>query len=59
MVYERGGVGAVKTLLASGPTSEQLRAALEQLLGKPWLEIATQWRARVLAFGAALGRVRP
>jgi hypothetical protein len=52
MVHEAGGVAAVKTLLESGRSMDDLRTALMRLLGTDWTEIGSQWRRRVLAFAA-------
>jgi hypothetical protein len=52
MVFERGGVPAVKAFLGGGPTTADLRVTLARLLGQPWPRIAASWRARVAAIGA-------
>jgi hypothetical protein len=49
MVFERGGTSAVKALLASGLSDDDLKAGLGRLLGKSWADIQTEWRRRALA----------
>lgn len=51
MVFEEGGVPAVRGLLASGRSTAELQAALTRILGADWSAIAARWRARALAFG--------
>jgi hypothetical protein len=53
LVWERGGIPAVKDLIGAGRGEDALRAALTRLLGVDWATVGTLWRARVLAFGAA------
>ena len=48
MVFERGGVSALKTLIASGRTDADLKAGLQHVLGKPWSDIQTEWRRGAL-----------
>ena len=52
MVFERGGVPAVKAFLGGGPTTADLRVTLARLLDQPWPRIAASWRARVASIGA-------
>lgn len=47
--HERGGTAAVRDLLTSGRTNEELRAALVRLLGVPWPEIQRMWSERATA----------
>jgi len=51
MVFERGGVAAVKELMTSGWSTIELKGALSAMLGAPWAEVGAQWRARSLAYG--------
>lgn len=48
MVFERGGVDAVKRFMHAGPSSGAMKKWLEELFGTPWGEIATEWRRRAL-----------
>jgi hypothetical protein len=48
MVFERGGISAVKALLASGLSDDALKAGLGRLLGKSWADIQTEWRRRAM-----------
>ena len=49
MVFERGGIPAVKALLASGISDADLQAGLQRLLGKTWPDIQVEWRKGALA----------
>lgn len=51
MVHDRGGWPAVRQLLSSGRSDEELRAALMELLASPWGDIAADWKAQVSATG--------
>ena len=53
MLYEHGGTAALKSFLLAGPTYTDLRAVLQQLLGRPWAQIVTDWRATVSRLAAA------
>lgn len=55
LVYERGGIPAVKELIGAGRGEDALRAALTSLLGVDWATVGALWHARVLAFGAPRG----
>ncbi len=48
MVFERGGVDAVKALYGTNASSEDMRRNMERLFQQSWPAIATAWRARVL-----------
>jgi hypothetical protein len=48
MVFEQGGVSALKRLIASGRSDAELRAGLQQLLGRRWRDIQDEWRRRAL-----------
>lgn len=52
MVFEVGGIAAVKELLTSGRTTAELQRRLERILGVDWPEISERWRTRALALGA-------
>jgi hypothetical protein len=45
LVYEAGGVPAVKALLSTGPSDDQLRAAVQRQLGLSWSAVGERWRA--------------
>lgn len=49
MVHERGGWSAVRQLLISGRSNEELRAALTELLAAPWDVIAERWKQKISA----------
>jgi hypothetical protein len=51
MAHERGGLQAIRQLLASGRSDEELKHTLETVLGMRWPQLAQAWRARVLSFG--------
>ena len=51
MAFERGGIEAVKMLLASGRTDAELRSALEDILRAEWPEVVARWRARAMTAG--------
>jgi hypothetical protein len=51
MVYAHGGTEAVKALFDSGPSWQDFRAAMERLFGRPWGEIASEWRRQALSYG--------
>ena len=59
MLFEHGGTAALKGFLQAGPGYGDLRAALERLLGRPWVQIVADWRATVTRLAAASGAVRP
>jgi hypothetical protein len=50
MVYERGGYGAVRDLMRSGRSIDELRSAVSRLLGLPWERVVTDVRTRALEF---------
>jgi len=49
LVFERGGVTAVKGLFNAGGTPTDLRSSLERQLGRPWRAILLDWRQRAMA----------
>jgi hypothetical protein len=49
LVHERGGIAAVRELLTSGRSHDELRSATARLLDMPWSEVTNRWRARALA----------
>jgi hypothetical protein len=51
MIHERGGFPAVRDLLTSGRSVDDLRAAVSRLLGSDWEEVVTELRRRALEFG--------
>lgn len=51
MIHERGGFSAVRDLLTSGRTVDELRSAVSRLLGSDWEEVVTEVRRRALEFG--------
>ena len=51
MVHDHGGMSAVRELMRTGRSDEELRLALARLLDLPWDEIVVQWREHVLAAG--------
>lgn len=59
MVWERGGIGAVKEAMAAGRGNPELRQTMVKLLGTPWNQIMAQWRTRVFALAAADDIPRP
>ena len=48
MVHRAGGVPAVRELLTSGRTDEELRKALQRLLGMEMAQISQEWREEIL-----------
>ena len=50
MVFEQGGIAAVKGLFNAGRTAAELRVALERQLGRAWPTIVHDWRRRVMEF---------
>ena len=52
LVHDSGGVSAVRELMRTGRSDEELRLALARLLGVPWEEVVVQWRERVFATGS-------
>lgn len=52
MISDARGSHGVVEFLQAGPTPDDLRAALERLLGRPWQAIASDWRARVSQLAA-------
>jgi len=50
MANDRGGVEAVKRLYSSGG---DFRASMERLFAKPWVQIVSDWRDRVMSFRSA------
>ena len=53
MTYRRGGIQAVKALMASGRTDAQLRVAVQKSFETSWLEIERLWRVHVLEYALA------
>lgn len=49
MAHDRGGWSAVRQLLTSGRSNEELRGALTELLAAPWDVIAERWKEKVSA----------
>ena len=49
LVHDHGGVSAVKELIGTGRSDEELRLALSRVLGVPWQEVVVRWREHVLA----------
>ena len=58
MVFERGGVPAVKALFDGGSSDVALRQSVERLLGIPWARVQTTWRERVEASAAPRAGIR-
>jgi hypothetical protein len=58
MVFDRGGVDAVKALYNSGPTMEDFHAKMERLFNRPWASIVADWRQRTLSFASDAGGPR-
>jgi hypothetical protein len=52
MVFEAGGLGAMKELLTSGNSNEDLRAAVSRLTGSDWSTFVRHWRERALEAGS-------
>jgi hypothetical protein len=50
MVFDRGGIQAVKDLYGSPAAAGEMRSSMEQLFQQPWPRIAEAWRARALSF---------
>ncbi len=48
LVYEYGGFSAVRELMRTGRSNEELRVGVAGLLGVPWEEVRVLWRERVL-----------
>lgn len=48
MLFERGGIAAVKTALAAGASDAALRAALQRGLARSWAQVSVDWRERAL-----------
>jgi hypothetical protein len=51
MVYARGRFPAVRELLTSGPSADEMRAAVSRLLGMEWAQVVAEVRRRTLEFG--------
>jgi hypothetical protein len=51
MIHERGGFPAVRDLLTSGRSVDELRSAVSRLLSSDWEEVVTEVRRRALEFG--------
>jgi hypothetical protein len=51
LVFERGGVSAVKELLAGGRSASDLRQSVTGLTGLEWPVFAHIWRERAIAAG--------
>ena len=49
MVYERGGMEAVKGLFDAG-AREEFRSRMEQLFSRSWPMIVAGWRVRALRY---------
>lgn len=49
LAHARGGLPAVRTLLAATTDSGALRIAIERAVVAPWAEVARLWRERALA----------
>lgn len=56
MVYERGGMEAVKGLYAAG-AGKEFEANMERLFARSWPAIVADWRRRALAYGFPWGFV--
>ena len=54
MVFERGGVDAVKALYDAG-VGEDFRSKMEQMFGRSWSSIVADWRERALSFASGTG----
>ena len=48
MVYEQGGVDAIRRFLDSGPTWPAFRAGVEEIFGASWKSVADEWRRRAM-----------
>lgn len=44
MVYQKGGIAAVRALFGAGETTRRDRSVFEHALGMPWPEIKRAWR---------------
>jgi hypothetical protein len=53
LIFRQGGTGALKRFLAAGPGPAQVRAALLELLQRPWDRIQMEWRATVTRMSEA------
>jgi len=51
LVFESGGVPAVRDLLNTGRSSSDLRAAVPRITGMAWEDFARRWRERVVQVG--------
>jgi hypothetical protein len=51
MVFEQGGVDALKSLFSAG-AGEEFRANMERLFSRPWPGIVADWRARALGYAS-------
>jgi hypothetical protein len=53
MIFDRGGVSAVKSFYMSPAGPKDMRLGVERLFQQPWAAVEAMWRARTLAFVAA------
>ena len=51
IVFEAGGLAAVKDLLTAGSSLEQLKGAVTRLTGSQWPDFVRGWRERAIALG--------
>lgn len=52
LVHERGGISALKALLRTGRSRDELREGAVRILGIPWEEILRLWREQITLVGA-------
>jgi len=48
MAFDHGGTSALKSLFECAPGTRDFRSSMEQLFGRPWPEIADEWRRTAL-----------
>ena len=48
MVFQQGGVGAIKQLFSTGGSSAELHGVFERILHRPWTTIVRDWHRHVI-----------
>jgi hypothetical protein len=48
MLFERGGVQAIKAALAGGYSDDALKVSLQRELKRSWVDLQRDWHARAV-----------